>query len=65
MAQIDSSLWVEKYRPISVKDMIMPKEFKSFFNKVMKSSEITNLLLSSPTPRNAVRQALLRLLYTI
>ena len=52
MAQIDSSLWTEKYRPISVKDMIMPKEFKSFFNKVMKSSEITNLLLSSPTPRN-------------
>lgn len=50
MAQIDSSLWIEKYRPISVKDMIMPKEFKSFFNKVMKSSEITNLLLSSPTP---------------
>lgn len=52
MAQIDSSLWVEKYRPISVKDMIMPKEFKSFFINVMKSSEITNLLLSSPTPRN-------------
>lgn len=49
MAKIDSTLWVEKYRPISVKDMVMPQAFKKFFTKVMKS-EIPNLLLSSPTP---------------
>lgn len=52
MARIKSSLWVEQYRPISVKDMVMPKDFKSFFNKVLASEEIPNLLLSSPTPRN-------------
>lgn len=50
MAQINSTLWVEAFRPLSVKDMILPAEFKKFFNKVMKSEEIPNLLLSSPTP---------------
>ena len=51
MAKIKSSLWVEQFRPVSVKDMVMPKDFKSFFNKVMTSDEIPNLLLSSPVPR--------------
>jgi len=52
MAQINSTLWVEAFRPVSVKDMVLPSDFKKFFNKVMKSEEIPNLLLSSPTPRN-------------
>jgi len=45
-----SSLWVEKFRPRKIKDMILPKEFITFFNKIVESGEVPNLLLSSPTP---------------
>lgn len=50
MAKNLSSLWVEKFRPQSVKDMILPNDFKKFFAKIIKSGEVPNLLLSSPTP---------------
>lgn len=52
MAQIDSSLWVEKFRPQKISDMVLPKDFKKFFNKVLKDKDSPNLLLSSPVPRN-------------
>lgn len=48
MAKIDSTLWVERYRPTSVTEMVLPKEFMKFFNKIIKDGEIPNLLLSSP-----------------
>lgn len=50
MAQINSTLWVEAFRPISVKDMVLPSDFKKFFKKVMAQEEIPNLLLSSAVP---------------
>lgn len=50
MAQIKSSLWVEQFRPQSIKDIILPNDFKRFFNKILKSSEVPNLLISSPVP---------------
>lgn len=45
-----SSLWVEKYRPQTVNDMVLPKEFSKFFKNIIKTGEIPNLLLCSPTP---------------
>lgn len=44
-----SSLFVEKYRPEHVKDVIMPKPYRNFFNKIISSGDVPNLVLySSP-----------------
>lgn len=52
MAQIDNSLWIEAFRPIKIKDMVLPNDFKKFFNNILKQKEIPNLLLASPVPRH-------------
>ena len=51
MAKIKSNLWVETYRPRTVKDIVLPKEFAKYFNNIVKTGELPNLLLSSPIPR--------------
>jgi len=43
-------LWVEKFRPETIKEMILPTKFKRFFNKVVKDGQLPNLLLASSTP---------------
>lgn len=48
--QLSHYLWVEKYRPTSIEDMILPKSYKDFFMKIIKDKEIPNLLLYSSTP---------------
>lgn len=45
-----SSLWVEKWRPDHVKDIVMPKAFHTYFEKIIKSGNVPNLLLYSSTP---------------
>lgn len=50
MANIKSNLWVETYRPKTVADIVLPKEFKKYFNNIVKTGELPNLLLCSPTP---------------
>ena len=52
MAKVMSGLWVEDFRPKRINDMILPKDFKKFFNKVIKNENLPNLILYSPTPRN-------------
>lgn len=42
-------IWVEKYRPMHVKDIVMPDVFKNYFTKMIESGTSNNLLLSSPT----------------
>lgn len=39
-------LWVEKYRPKTIEDAILPKELKDVFNKFAADKFIPNLLLS-------------------
>ena len=39
-------LWVEKYRPRTIEDTILPKELKDVFNKFASDRFIPNLLLS-------------------
>jgi len=43
-------LWVEKFRPTKIDDMILPADFKAFFKKTVESGEIPNMLLESSTP---------------
>ena len=38
MGKIKSSLWVEQFRPQSIKDIILPNDFKHFFNNILKST---------------------------
>ena len=39
-------LWVEKYRPKTVKDCILTNDLKKTFTEFVKKKEIPNLLLS-------------------
>ena len=39
-------LWVEKYRPRSVSDCILPVDLKENFQTIVDNGEMQNLLLS-------------------
>ena len=39
-------LWVEKYRPVTVDDCILPSELKQTFQQFVENEEIPNLLLT-------------------
>ena len=41
-------LWVEKYRPKTIDDCILPSELKKTFQDFLSKGEIPNLLLSGP-----------------
>lgn len=44
----DEFLWVEKYRPKTIDDCILPKSIKTTFTEFVNSGELPNLLLSGP-----------------
>ena len=44
----DLFLWVEKYRPHTIEDCILPDETKQIFKGFLDKGEIPNLLLSGP-----------------
>jgi len=44
----DEFLWVEKYRPKTIEDCILPAETKKTFLEFLKKGEIPNLLLAGP-----------------
>tara|TARA_B100002019_G_scaffold288299_1_gene301673 strand:- start:1315 stop:2259 length:945 start_codon:yes stop_codon:yes gene_type:complete len=44
----DDFLWVEKYRPKSIEDCILPEKTKTIFQNFVTNGEIPNLLLSGP-----------------
>lgn len=54
-------LWVEKYRPRKVKDVILPEELKSMFQEFVDQKNIPNLLLSggSGTGKTSISKAML------
>jgi DNA polymerase III delta prime subunit len=44
----DEFLWVEKYRPKTIEDCILPKEIKKTFVEFLSKGEVPNLLLAGP-----------------
>jgi replication factor C small subunit len=44
------NIWVEKYRPKSVKGMILPVKLQNYFNKIIETKTIPNMLLHSVKP---------------
>lgn len=54
-------IWEHRYRPQRIKDMILPADYKNFFNKIITDNAGVNLLLESSTPgtgKTSVAQAL-------
>jgi len=48
--QLANYLWIEKYRPDTVNDILLPKKYKKFFKEILKDGEIPNILLYSTSP---------------
>jgi len=46
---IRMSLWVEKYRPLFLKDIILPEKTKAIFINLLAKKEVPNLLLYGST----------------
>lgn len=44
------SLWTEKWRPITIKEITLPKSNKTYFSKMITDKEIPNLILYSLSP---------------
>lgn len=44
------TLWTEKFRPITMKEVILPKQSKNFFSKMITEREIPNLIFYSLSP---------------
>ena len=53
-------LWVEKYRPSTLDECILPSQLKKDFEEILKQGEIQNLLLTGPagTGKTTVAKAL-------
>ena len=43
-------VWVEKYRPQTIDDIILPEAYKDIFRGYIRNNEIPNLLLTSNNP---------------
>lgn len=43
-------VWVEKYRPQTIEDILLPQSVEETFKKYIESNEIPNLLLTSNSP---------------
>ena len=44
----DEFLWVEKYRPQTIEDCILPEQTKKTFLEFLNKGEVPNLLLAGP-----------------
>lgn len=42
---LENTLWVEKYRPKTIDECILPPELKEYFKSIVESKDIPNLLL--------------------
>jgi DNA polymerase III delta prime subunit len=60
MNTIENSLWVEKYRPTLVKDVVLPDRIKTIFQSYVDRRDVPNLLLigSAGTGKTTIARAL-------
>ena len=47
---MDNFIWIEKYRPSCLEDLVLPTEYKEKFNSYIQERKIPNLLLTSQAP---------------
>ena len=48
--RLSYTLWVEKYRPTRIQDVILPNAFRKFFSEIVAEKEVPNLLFYSSSP---------------
>jgi len=48
MSEILDSLWVEKFRPKTLNDLVLPERYKKDFEKIITKCALPNLLFSGP-----------------
>lgn len=46
--EIAQDLWVEKYRPKNLNDLVLPERYMFDFKKMIERQELSNLLMSGP-----------------
>ena len=46
MSEILNSLWIEKYRPIKIEDLVLPERYMSDFKRIIEKCDLPNLLFS-------------------
>lgn len=50
MDDITKAVWPEKYRPQNIKGMVLPIRLKNYFNKIIESKNIPNMIFHSVKP---------------
>jgi len=45
---IENSMWIEKYRPKTLADMVLPEKYREDFERLIARQELINLLFSGP-----------------
>lgn len=45
---IETNLWVEKYRPKKLEDLVLPERYKKDFGRIIERNDLPNLLFNGP-----------------
>ena len=48
MSELLDSIWVEKYRPKSLEDTVLPEKYYNDFKRMIEKEQLSNLLFSGP-----------------
>jgi len=46
--KVEETLWVEKHRPKTIEELVLPDDYRTDFSKCVKNRDIGNLLFSGP-----------------
>src|SRR5271157_4321975 len=60
---LNINIWTERYRPKSVKSVLLPTKLKNYFNKIIETKTIPNMLFHSVKPgsgKSSLAKALCR-----
>lgn len=50
MDDITSTIWMEKYRPLSIKTAVLPVRLRNYFNKIITNDVVPNMIFHSSRP---------------